>query len=186
SRAPTTSPPTCATGNRTLTASRTNLKSRHAPNCGRTFEGKSIHQPAPATETVTARTITTSRIPQPTLAIAWPTASRPDQLVRMTSAVIPPSQATKPPCFTISPLRSPPLSQPTVCLHTEAWERQWKLAAIRSRGLPRRFDVERVRCPKPDRHLVGGALLRHQRRVSGFAAEPFVFHKDVRRPLRHP
>src|SRR5262249_36425365 len=81
-------------------------------------------RPRHATETVTARTITTSRIPQPTLAIAWPTASRPDQMVRTTSAAIPPSQATTPACLTIPP-SDPPLSpQPAVCLRTEAWEGQ--------------------------------------------------------------
>src|SRR5262249_52309910 len=147
-------PPTCATGNRTLTASRTNLKRRHAPNCGRTFEGKSSHQPAPATETVTALTITTSRIPHPTLAFARPTAPRPDHLVMTTSAVIWSSQATKPACLTISPSgphhsRRNPLSA-SILRHGKG------SGTIRSRGLPRRFDVERVRCPKPDRHLVGG------------------------------
>src|SRR4029450_2220190 len=45
--APTTSPPTCATGKRTLTASRTNLNPRHVPSCGRPLAGKSSHKPPP-------------------------------------------------------------------------------------------------------------------------------------------
>src|SRR5262249_32267193 len=111
----------------------TNLKSRHAPNCGRTFEGKSSHQPAPATETVTARTITTSRIPQPTLAIAWPTAPRPDQMVRPMSAAIPPSQATTPACLTIPPSdphrsRRNPLSA-SVLRHGKG-SATWPLSAV--------------------------------------------------------
>src|SRR2546427_12371061 len=98
--APTTSPPTCATGKRTLTASRTNLNPRQVPSCGRTLAGKSSHQPAPATQTVTARTTTTSRIPQPTLETASPTEPTPDQTVSATIAAMPANQAATPACLT--------------------------------------------------------------------------------------
>src|SRR5438034_2745949 len=179
-RAPITSPPTCATGNRTLIASRTNRKNKHVPSCGRSFAENSSHQPAPATATVTVRTITTSRIPQPMLAIAWPTASRPHQRVSATRAAMPTSHAATPACLTIPPL---PFRNP-VCLRTKAWER--RSGATRNGELPRRFDVERVRYPKPNCHLVGGAALGHDRRACGLAAEPFVLEEDVRRPLRRP
>src|SRR5262249_43349126 len=47
--APMRSPPTCASGNRTLVASRTNRSTTHVRSCGRIFEGNSSHHPAPAT-----------------------------------------------------------------------------------------------------------------------------------------
>ena len=64
--------------------------------------GKISHQPTPATATVTARTTTTRRIPHPTLATAWPTASRPDHVVIAMTAAIPINQAATPACLTIS------------------------------------------------------------------------------------
>src|SRR6266700_1739059 len=72
---PMRSPPICAIGRRTLIASRMNLREAHVRSCGRVFDGKSSHQPIPATETVTPRTITTRKIPQPTPVTVWPTAS---------------------------------------------------------------------------------------------------------------
>src|SRR5262249_12446238 len=107
-----TSPPICAIGRSTLIASRMNLREAHVRSCGRVFDGKSSHQPIPATETVTPRTITTSKIPQPTLETASPTASRPDQVVTATSAAIPINQATAPACLTISAPIPPATSHP--------------------------------------------------------------------------
>ena len=49
----------------------------------------SSHQPMPATETEMARTTTTSAIPHPTLATAWATASKPDQMVTALTAAMP-------------------------------------------------------------------------------------------------
>src|SRR4029434_2022616 len=142
--------------------------------------GNSSHHPAPATTRATARASTTSRMPQPTLETAWPTAPRPDQVARPMSAAIPPNHATTPACLTIgAPIHTTFSTQPAVgSPHYKSRGDPYgpcPIVAYRGCGLPRRFDVERVRCPKPDRHLVGGTLLRHQRRVSGFAAESFVF-----------
>src|SRR5262249_11594731 len=153
------------------------------------WAGTGGHHPPPATTRATARASTTSRMPQPTLETAWPTAPRPDQVTRPMSAAIPPNQATTPACLTIgAPIHTTFSTQPAVGPRTKRRgdPGPCPVVAYRGCGLPRRFDVERARYPKPDRHLVGGTLLRPQRRVSGFAAEPFVFHKHVRRPLRRP
>src|SRR2546430_5359238 len=189
--APTTSPPTCATGKRTLTASRTNLNPRQVPSCGRTLAGKSSHQPAPATRTVTARTTTTSRIPQPTLETAWPTEPTPDQTVSATIAAMPANQAATPACLTIatpSPLPTTFSQRPLSAPRTQNLGIAPRSGPIGTNAgaLPRRFDVESVRCPKPNRQLVGRAPLGHQRRTCGIAAEPFVLEEGVRRPLRRP
>src|SRR5262249_53352032 len=107
-----TSPPICAIGRRTLIASRMNLREAHVRSCGRVFDGKSSHQPIPATETVTPRTITTRKIPQPTLITAWPTASRPDQTETATSAATRTTQPPAPARLTISAPTPPATSHP--------------------------------------------------------------------------
>jgi len=113
--APMRSPPTCASGNRTLVASRTNRSTTHVRSCGRILDGNSSHHPAPATTRATARASTTSRMPQPTLETAWPTAPRPDQVARPMSAAIPPNHATTPACLTIgAPIHTTFSTQPAV------------------------------------------------------------------------
>src|SRR5262249_47960492 len=67
-------------------------------------------QPAPAVETVTARVNTTSGIPQPTLAIALPTSSAPDQTARPMQAAIPAHQAIAPICLS-APIPALPSTQ---------------------------------------------------------------------------
>src|SRR5215471_21094974 len=113
--APMRSPPTCASGNRTLVASRTNRSTTHVRSCGRIFDGNRSHHPAPATTRATARASTTSKMPQPTLETASPTAPRPDQVTRPMSAVIPPNHATTPACLTIgAPIHTTFSTQPAV------------------------------------------------------------------------
>src|SRR6476646_7727134 len=164
-----TSPPTCAMGSRTLVASRTNRKSTHVRSRGRVFGAKISHQPAPATATVTPRTTTTKRIPHPTLATAWPTASRPDHAVMAMTAAIPINQAATPACLTISaPIRP-------------------KCGRCRTyAGLPGRFDVEGVGCSNSERELVRRAALLDQGRAGRVAVKTFVFDEGMRRELRGP
>src|SRR5262245_15779119 len=89
-------------GSSTLAASRTKRRITQVPSGGRAFDGNSIHQPTPATETVAARTTITSAIPQPTLATAWAIESRPIQMVTAPTAAIPVNQAKTPACAIIS------------------------------------------------------------------------------------
>src|SRR5215831_8744937 len=117
SRAPMMSPPTWVSGRRVLTASRTNLKRTAARRCKCPLAERRNHQPAPAMETVTARVNTTSGTPQPTLAIALPTSSMPDQTARPMQAAIPAHQATAPICFS-APIPALPLD--TTAAHRSA------------------------------------------------------------------
>src|SRR5262249_6949095 len=166
-------------------------RERRVGGGGRFWGRTATPLPSPATARATARASTTSRMPQPTLETAWPTAPRPDHVARPMSAAIPPNQATTPARLTIgAPIRTtfstqPAIGSPALKSRGDRYDPS-PVVAYRGCGLPRRFDVERLRCPKPEGHLVGGTLLRHQRRASGFAAEPFVFHKHVRRELRRP
>src|SRR5262249_22352718 len=116
--------------------------------------GKRSHHPAPATDTVIMRTMTTAMMPQPTLVTAWPTGSMPDQITMPTSAAIPTSQAITPVCLTI------PI--PSSKSPGRASRR-----SPRNALLPRLFDVEGASSAEPDRELVGRAALRDQRRVGG-------------------
>jgi hypothetical protein len=96
---PMMSPPTCVSGSRTLTDSRTNLRRTAARSHKRSLAGNNNHQPTPATETVKARVSTTNSIPQPTLATAALTASKPDHAVRPMLAAIAVHQAIRPTCL---------------------------------------------------------------------------------------
>ena len=154
-----TSPPTCAMGSRTLVASRTNLRSTHMRSRGRVCAGKISHQPTPATATVTPRTTTTRRIPHPTLATAWPTASRPDHVVIAMTAAIPINQAATPACLTISApspaspgptagRRVVPTNRSTVRARPASGPGLWRPRASLKALLPGRFDVEGLGCAR--------------------------------------
>src|SRR5262249_50824108 len=105
SRPPIMSPPTWVNGSRVLTDSRTTLRRTAARSRKSWLAGNNNHQPAPATETAKARANTTNSTPQPTLATALPTASKPDHEVRPMPAAIAVSQATRPTCFR-APMRT--------------------------------------------------------------------------------
>src|SRR5215467_2073620 len=171
SLAPIRSPPICAAGSSTLTASRTNRSRTHVRRSGRSFGGNSIHHPAPARETVATRTITTSAIPHPTLATAWPTASMPDHMIRPMTAAIPINQAIMPARLTI-PIRA----QDVVDMTRRAD------AAL----LPRLLEVKGVGRAQPESPLAGRTTLHDERRIGSIAGEPLELDKGVGRPLRIP
>src|SRR5262245_7906721 len=212
SRAPMRSPPTCISGNSALVASRTKRMRTQAASPGLSGGGKSGCQPAPATLTVTTRTITTRRIPQPTLATACAMESMPDQMTRPMTTAIPINQAMTPACLMIVMRTASPPSCPALCrastpfFENKTWmagtspamtnaERQCtcrtasngaRRGGPRCRKLPRLLDVEGARHPETEGYLIGRAALGDERRVGGVIGEPLVFDIDVGRPLRGP
>ncbi len=82
SRAPIRSPPTCATGSRVFTPSRTKRTLTQALSSGFSPRGNTIHQPRPAQATATTRATTTSTAPQPDAHRAAATASGPEETNR--------------------------------------------------------------------------------------------------------
>ena len=84
-RAPTTSPPTAATGSSVLMPSRTNRRLTQANRLGPPADGKIAYQPSPAQATAMTRAATTRSAPQPALTTAAATSSTPEERNRPTT-----------------------------------------------------------------------------------------------------